>query len=356
MKLLFLSPQSLPSIGGLQYVVHYWAEELSRRGHRVTLLTHTPDLRGQAPAGSYRVWRNASWWRQWKAMRNADKMIMFNVSLKGLPLVLLSGRPLYISHHTALWYGNRPLPLRQRLKRWVANRLAAGNCACSGYIAAQYRHCGVIHSPYRADVFVPGTLARRPRSLLFAGRLVSDKGADLLLEAINRLQHETAPVNLTIAGDGPDRPVLEAQARRLGFGVVAGLPPEADMPASGNRVYFTGALSQPVLVRMMQTHEIMVVPSRMEPMGMVVAEGLACGARMLVSNQGGMPEVGGGFCRYFESDNAQSLAQALQAELSHPLQPDHAALSRHLRQFTIGYSVDRLEEWLGNQAPLKPVA
>ena len=41
MNFLFLSPQSLPSIGGLQYVVHYWAEELVRRGHEVVAITDT---------------------------------------------------------------------------------------------------------------------------------------------------------------------------------------------------------------------------------------------------------------------------------------------------------------------------
>jgi glycogen synthase len=96
----------------------------------------------------------------------------------------------------------------------------------------------------------------------------------------------------------------------------------------------------------MQTHEVIVVPSRMEPMGMVVAEGLACGCRMVVSNQGGMPEVGGSLCHYFESGSAKALAVALETALSKPIRIDVDALSTHLQQFTIEYSVTQLEKWL----------
>lgn len=343
MHLLFYSPQSLPSIGGLQYVVHYWAEELSRRGHRVTLLTHTPDPRGEAQAGSYSVLRNAWWWQQWKAMRRADKVVMFNVSLKGLPLVLLSGKPLYVTHHTALWYQNGPRPLRQRIKQWVANVLAKGNCACSAYIADLYKKCRVIHSPFRSDLFTRGHLPRIPRSILFVGRLVSDKGVDVLLSAFHRLQYEMGGISLTIVGDGPEKARLAEDSTQWGETDAHKLQ-TANSPLP--TVTFTGSLPQPEVIKMMHTHEIMVVPSRMEPMGMVVAEGLACGCRMVVSNQGGMPEVGGAFCRYFESENAISLATALQEELTNPLQVNQQELNVHLHQFTIGYSANRLQEWL----------
>jgi glycosyltransferase involved in cell wall biosynthesis len=96
----------------------------------------------------------------------------------------------------------------------------------------------------------------------------------------------------------------------------------------------------------MQTHEVLVVPSRMEPMGMVVAEGLACGCRMVVSNQGGMPEVGGSFCHYFESGNAAALADALETAFTSPLPVNTDDVHAHLHHFTIEHSVAKLEKWL----------
>ncbi len=180
---------------------------------------------------------------------------------------------------------------------------------------------------------MPGIAERRPGSILFVGRLVSDKGADLLLQAFNRLQGEMDYISLAIAGDGPDRMKLEQMAT--------------------GRVVFHGALPQQDLLHLMQTHEIMVVPSRMEPMGMVVAEGLACGCRMVVSNQGGMPEVGGGFCRYFESGNVDSLTESLRLQLTSRLPVVADALQNHLAMFTVGYSVTALEEWLGVCVPVR---
>jgi glycosyltransferase involved in cell wall biosynthesis len=281
-------------------------------------------------------------------MRKADRIIMFNVSLKGMPAWLLSGKALYLSHHTALWYENGPRPWQQRLKQWVANYMANKNCACSGYIASLYKSCEVIYSPFRSDVFVPGTAPRIPGSILFAGRLVSDKGADLLLEAFALLQkapssphtHTGSPLKresegqptLTLAGSGPDLPLLEQKVKSLGI---------------SRQVHFTGSLLQSELVRLMQTSQIMVVPSRMEPMGMVVAEGLACGCSMVVSNQGGMPEVGGNFCHYFESGNPVALAAALQKAFTNPLPVNAQELEAHLQQFTIKHSVAKLEDWLG---------
>lgn len=478
MNLIFYSPQSLPSIGGLQYVVHYWAEALSARGHKITIITDTPQTdtlhssedgatpspsRGRVGEGvtpssvsagegvtaelplRLRVsacetqsvpgstLRRASFFQQVRAMRTADKVIMFNVSLKGLPAVLLSGKPLYITHHTALWYENGPRPLRQRLKQWIANYLAKDNCACSTYIASLYKNCRVIHSPYRSDVFVPGNKERNPGSILFAGRLVSDKGVDLLIKACGLLKKEGLTFSLTVVGDGPDREKLEQLAMHHGLplpgeassGAAESEPQGGDsskpglqapvievpglqapvtapdpcvetrtraevcvetrtaadethtmavgsssshtgsplkgesegpaptphnlstiQPVNSSTITFTGPLSQSSLSHQMQTHQVMVVPSRMEPMGMVVAEGLGSGCRMVVSNQGGMPEVGGPFCRYFESGSVDSLVDALRLQLLDPLPVDEALLQKHLARFTIQYSVDELEKWL----------
>jgi len=430
MHILLYSPQTLPSIGGLQYVVHYWAEALCKRGYKVTIISETPEHPNDLsqthashppsssddalppPSGGGSGWgllpppsgggsglpadrqgrgptilRNIPFLQQVAAMRKADKIIMLNVSLKGMPAWLLSGKALYLSHHTALWYDGGPRPWQQRLKQWVANHLAKKNCACSGYIASLYQSCEVIYSPFRSDVFTPGNLPRIPGSILFAGRLVSDKGADLLLEACAILKTKGITFSLTIVGDGPDRQKLIALAEERkvyknnpsqankdvslskvaevnipgNIGAKQDCPPSSKIvkePVSplagglGGAVFPAEAevpgeaVSQSTLVRLMQTHEVLVVPSRMEPMGMVVAEGLACGCRMVVSNQGGMPEVGGSFCHYFESGNAAALADALETAFTSPLPVNTDDVHAHLHHFTIEHSVAKLEKWL----------
>lgn len=343
MHLLFYSPQSLPSIGGLQYVVHYWAVELAQRGHTVTILSETHAVENgvqmpQLPNGVVYL-RNATWWKQVLIMRNTSRVVMFNISLKGLPLWLLAralgGPKLYASHHTALWYDGGAKPFLQRIKQWVANRIASANCACSGYIAAQYHKCRVMYSPVQVPLFSVKNPNIRTREIIFAGRHVSDKGADLLISALGKLYKEGYNLNATIVGSGPVTEALKQQAASLG------------LLQTGN-IIFTGSLSQTDLIKALHTHSIMVVPSRMEPMGMVIAEGLAAGCQMIVARQGGMSEVGGNFCRYFTVNDAASLAKAIREELHHPTMPNPLALHKHLEPFSIGYSVDRLEEWLGD--------
>jgi glycosyltransferase involved in cell wall biosynthesis len=334
-RLLFYSKDAMPGIGGLQYVIHFWAAELAARGYHITILTETPDT-GKGPAMPITpegvVYRR-QWprWQQYRCMRQADAVIMFNISLKGLPLWILArltgGPALYATHHTGLWYEGGPRPLRQRLKQWVANNLVTRQCACSAYIAALYRHCRVVYSPAQVQLFVPkGVVPARTGDIIFAGRHVSDKGVDLLLTALHALHALGHKARLTVAGSGPDTAALKNQARALGLLGEAG-------------VVFTGALSQQQLITALQCHGVMVVPSRMEPMGMVVAEGLAAGCTMVVARQGGLPEVGGAFCHYFEPNNAADLCRALQEALTCPIRPDPAALQQHLQQFTVEYSV-----------------
>jgi len=335
-SLLFFSRDALPGIGGLQYVIHFWAVELAARGYRITIITDTPDTdKGPEmpliPAGVVYL-RQLPRWQQYRCMRQANAVIMFNISLKGLPLWLLArvtgGPALFATHHTGLWYEGGPRPLRQRLKQWVANNLVTRQCACSGYIAGLYKNCRIVFSPAQLQLFAPkDTSPVRTGDIIFAGRHVSDKGVDLLLTALHALHGLGHKARLTIAGSGPDTEALQAQALGL---------------LGKDGVVFTGALTQLQLVAALQCHRIMVVPSRMEPMGMVVAEGLAAGCTMVVARQGGLPEVGGAFCHYFEPNNATDLCRALQEALTQPLRPDPVALQQHLQQFTVEYSVGQV--------------
>lgn len=342
-SLLFYSRDALPGIGGLQYVIHFWAAELAVRGYRIIILTETPDTDKMAamppipPGVFYR--RKLPWWQQYWLMRQADAVIMFNISLKGLPLWLLAratgGPALYATHHTGLWYEGGPRPLRQRLKQWVANTLVTRQCACSAYIAALYRNCRVIYSPAKLQLFQPvSAVSARTGDIIFVGRHVSDKGVDLLLTALHALHEQGHRARLTIAGSGPDTGALQAQARSLGL-------------LEHNCVVFTGVLSQQQLVAALQCHRIMVVPSRMEPMGMVVAEGLAAGCTMVVARQGGLPEVGGSFCHYFEPNNVIDLCGALKEALTCPMRPNPAALQQHLQKFEVEYSVGEFRRLIG---------
>ncbi|MGN0879971.1 MAG: glycosyltransferase family 4 protein [Oligosphaeraceae bacterium] len=118
----------------------------------------------------------------------------------------------------------------------------------------------------RADFLPDGQLR-----LLFAGQLIRGKGADLLLEALAKLK---VPWQLTIAGDGPERPRLEQQAQHLGL---------------HDRIVFPGWLQD--LRQLHQHADLLVVPSLwQEPFGLVGLEAAANGLPAIAFDVGGIPE------------------------------------------------------------------
>lgn len=325
MKLLLYSPRFYPLLGGLERVTMAWATYWQQQGHRVTIITHTPNP--QPDNASYRILRQPSLWQQWQAMRQADVVLMLNISLKGLPLLWLAGKPLFISHHTLLTDGRYARQWRQQLKQFICNRFARLNICCSHYVARSLRRTVVVHSPYDASLFQPGGDERIPGSILFVGRLVSDKGIHTLLEAAARLQQQGLPFELSVAGDGPLREALISfcKAHQL------------------NRVRWLGAIDQPGLARLMQQQHIVVVPSLVEPFGTVVPEALACGCRVICSNSGGLPEAAGGYATLVPAGNAPALASAIETALQSPNKPFATeAIAAHLQGLTIPASADAL--------------
>ena len=100
---------------------------------------------------------------------------------------------------------------QHRLKRFVLRH--ATSFAISRAVAEQLPGPSIqVGNPYDDKVFKNNPPEPRTKELIFVGRLVSDKGADLLLEAMALL--EPRP-RLTIAGDGPERASLEKQAADL---------------------------------------------------------------------------------------------------------------------------------------------
>jgi glycosyltransferase involved in cell wall biosynthesis len=298
-NLVFYSPRFLPLLGGLERVVWLWATALSEAGHEVAVITSTPAE--QPDAFPFRVLRRSGLRTQLQYMRRADAVVQVNISLKGLPLLWLSGKPLIISHHTLLTNGRYRWRPQQQLKLWLCNQVARANICCSQYVARQFSHCTVVvHSPYQATAFTNLHLPRTPASVLFVGRLVSDKGADLLVDAFAQVVKQVPLATLTICGAGHERQALERQVAQLG------------LQAS---VTFAGAVSSQKLVQLMNTHLVVAIPSRVEPFGTVVAEALACGCRVITSNAGGLPEAGGGFAAVVAMGEVAALAAAMVEQL-----------------------------------------
>jgi len=116
----------------------------------------------------------------------------------------------------------------------------------------------------------------RDIDVLFVGDLIPRKGVDVLIRALKPIYESTAPLRVVIAGDGSQRQALKDLAEQL---------------ALLNVVTFTGRQDRVDVVSLYRRARVLAVPSRAEPFGLVVVEGQACGAVVVASAVGGIPEI-----------------------------------------------------------------
>lgn len=142
-----------------------------------------------------------------------------------------------------------------------------------------------------------GTIARSGDvfTVGFVGRCVHEKGIDLLLRALARLDRR---VRGRIVGDGPDRPALIRLADELGL---------------GERVEWKSGVSRQDVPAILRTMDVLVLPSRTtsmwkEQFGRILAEAMASGIPVIGSRSGEIPHVIGDCGLLFDEENDAELA------------------------------------------------
>ncbi len=317
MKILFSSYAFAPSTGGIETVSALLAEEFVAAGHEVELITETPDDDGPR---NYRVTRCPHLTALLRLFRWGDVVFQNNISLRTLIPALLLGKPTLILHQTWIRNTRGQIDWNDRIKLSLLDRVT--NVSISAAVAESIGDRGeVIPNPYRDDLFQEQPNAPRDKTLVFLGRLVSDKGVDLLLQALARLQNDGLTPDLTVIGDGPESATLRQLARDLGL---------------SGQVTFAGGKSGIALVEALNQHRIMVIPSRWaEPFGIVALEGIACGCAIVGSADGGMPEAIGPCGLIFPNGEVEQLAAALRRILTEPdlIASLRAAAPEHLARF-----------------------
>jgi 1,4-alpha-glucan branching enzyme len=112
--------------------------------------------------------------------------------------------------------------------------------------------------------------------VLFVGRLVAQKGVDVLLRAFAAVLRQLPAAKLLVVGDGELQLYLQRVVRHLGF---------------PHKVTFRPWQAGSALVDLYQQAQVVVVPSHYEPFGIVALEAMACGRPVIATRVGGLAET-----------------------------------------------------------------
>jgi glycosyltransferase involved in cell wall biosynthesis len=130
--------------------------------------------------------------------------------------------------------------------------------------------------------------------VLFVGRIALQKGPDLLLETVPFILNNRRDVKFVFVGDGYMKPQLEHRAHALGV---------------AHAVRFLGNMGpNGDLVNLFKSSDVVCVPSRNEPFGIVILEAWSAGKPVVATRNGGPQElVSHGHDGYLVYDSPSSI-------------------------------------------------
>jgi glycosyltransferase involved in cell wall biosynthesis len=253
-----------------------------------------------------------------------------------------AARIIVCQHNTMSAQGRRPgwqfrmLPLVSRLFLGWADRIVAVSAGVADDLPAS---CGIARE--RVTVIYNGVVGRdfarkcaAPLDhpwfggdvpvIVAAGRLVAQKDFTTLITAFARVARER-DVRLVLLGEGPQRPALQDLAQSLDV---------------AERIDLTGFHENPLPY--LREAALVVLSSRYEGFGMVLAEALACGTPVVSTDcPHGPAEIldYGRYGRLTPVGDAAALSEAILATLDAP--PSREAMKRRGTTFTTAASAER---------------
>jgi glycosyltransferase involved in cell wall biosynthesis len=203
------------------------------------------------------------------------------VTAHGSDVFALRGRAFRLAKRLALRLADAVTANSDATRRAV---LDIGGEAVADKLVRIPMGAGFEGEPREAEVAQLRAALRRGQGplLAFVGRLIPEKGATDLLEAVARLAPDHPDVTAVLVGDGPERGALERQAATLGI---------------GSRVHFAGWLAPAEVQARLAAADIFVAPARPGPGGGQEAQGIALAEAMLAARPivataiGGIPEA-----------------------------------------------------------------
>lgn len=355
MRILFWSETFYPNVGGVEVLGTELVRSLHSRGHEVMIVAgpYVPD------AGDEQAFHGMPLYRfpfEYQHRPVSPEMILR--AKERLAALRQKFRPeivhLYQIHHGVIYHtaasrrSHRPgtaptlltlhgnifdsTPEVNESRRRLCQRVD-WTTACSHALLDEARghapeitaNSSVIHNALPMPDCEPAPLNFDEPCILYAGRLAPEKRVDIAIDAFARILSRFPRARLLIAGNGTEKANLRAQVEQLGL---------------QSAVEFLGWIAPKAIHEVINRAAVMVVPSSVEPFGLVALQGGQMMRPVIATRVGGLPEVivDGETGLLVEAENPAAMADALVALLT---SPDRArALGRAARRH-----VQRRFEW-----------
>lgn len=187
------------------------------------------------------------------------------------------------------WWEFKEVTGKERYGGYIANRITTISHAMKNELVWLYNipsdkvdiiPNAVDHEKFQINVD-PGRIKEQygihplAPTVLFFGRIVDQKGPDLLVESIPIILDHRWDVKFIFAGKGDMKPYLQSRVHELGI---------------NQAIRFPGWLSFPALTELLNSADIICIPSRNEPFGIVLLETWAAGRPVVATEIGGLRE------------------------------------------------------------------
>jgi glycosyltransferase involved in cell wall biosynthesis len=233
---------------------------------------------------------------------------------------------------------DRAIHFSQRVSRLItlplSNGVITGNSDAAKLVRAWGYHGPIATMPQvGVDLSHFDRALRRQGDVLeigYVGRMVNEKGGDILLRAFATVAKAHEPVRLVLAGNGPEREAWRALSHELGI---------------ADRVTWLDVVPHDQVPILMARLGVLVLPSRSMPwwkeqFGLVLAQAMSMGIPVVGARSGAIPEVIGRDDLLFEEGDHAGLAEILQRLIG----------SRELRGIVSDWGYRRAKELYANEA------
>jgi glycosyltransferase involved in cell wall biosynthesis len=327
-----------PDIGGAVATVNYnLARALLRSGHDVTVLSSLPQRQGYdsvptAPLEDVkRLARAKRKLAHWEVLYRHYDAEAYGFHIRSVRRALAqtgpvevvvthndvrAGAPLRRWFPEALWVPWLHNEIRTRADGIAQEIAAATLVVCvSRYIETWTRNryeldpelFTVALSGVDSELFFPRKdhdLQEGPLRVLYVGRLILDKGADLVVDAVAALKKQGLSAEVTVIGSSwwyGDENQLEDW---FAGGVIA------QTLAMGGA--WQPHASRSLTAEIFRQHDVVCVLSRFqEPASLVALEAMASGCALIATDRGGIPEMAGGAGVIVPANDVRSVIETL---------------------------------------------